>query len=77
MRNIPWSHNHWLGYLLACERGGMAATDIDKIWNQAYIAYRKPEHGIKLWTEYVFMIKRRCDANKIGDGTCVCVCLSF
>jgi hypothetical protein len=68
VRNVPTAPQFWTGYMLALERDMRAANEIDAVWARAITAYTRPEHGVRLWLDYIALVRRRLIRQHSGDG---------
>ncbi|KAJ1364947.1 hypothetical protein KIN20_025144 [Parelaphostrongylus tenuis] len=66
VRHCPYSCALWQQTLLAMERAGLSATEIDGLWSDARETISSAEDGRALYRTYLYMLRRRVDSEN-GD----------
>ncbi|EYB84203.1 hypothetical protein Y032_0321g2416 [Ancylostoma ceylanicum] len=62
VRHCPYSCALWQQTLLALERAGTPATEIDEMWVRARETISSAEDGRALYRSYLYLLRRRADA---------------
>lgn len=66
VRNIRTTPHFWTGYMLAAERARLPDDQVDAVLERARFGYARPEHGVRIWLEYVGQVCRRVTAKSHG-----------
>ncbi|KAK6057258.1 hypothetical protein COOONC_05227 [Cooperia oncophora] len=63
VRHCPYSCALWQQTLLALERAGTPAAEIDELWQKARETISSADDGRALYRTYIYILRRRADAS--------------